>query len=395
MCPELVQYQRILKLDLPPKQSAFLWGARKTGKSTYLAKNFPNSISYDLLKSELYLKYTKKPYVFREEILALAKNTLKHPIIVDEVQRVPLLLNEIHWLIENTDAYFILCGSSARKLKRGAANLLGGRAWKYHFYPLVYPEVTDFDLLKALNTGLIPSHYLSRNPTKSLQAYIQDYLIEEIKTEGLTRNLPSFARFLDIFAFSNGELTNFTNIARECGVDAKTVKNYYEILVDTLLGYFVYPYKKKISRDVISSMPKFYLFDVGVSGFLTKRNINILKGAEAGKAFEHYIFMELMSYKGINDCDYEINFWRTKTGLEVAFILGQGEVAIEVKISAQVEKQDIKGLIAFTEKHRPSKSIVVSLDAAARKIKTENGYEILILPFKIFLKKLWGKKIIN
>ncbi|MGD9108128.1 MAG: AAA family ATPase [Gammaproteobacteria bacterium] len=389
-----LKYKRILKLVLPQKQSAFLWGARKTGKSTYLADNFPDSTKYDLLKSEVYLKFIRQPQIFREEILALPPKAISHPIIVDEVQRVPLLLNEIHWLIENTNAHFILCGSSARKLKRGAANLLGGRAWKYHFYPLVYPEVIDFNLLKTLNTGLIPAHYLSSNPTKSLKAYVQDYLTEEIKAEGLTRNLPAFTRFLDTFAFSNGELTKFSNIARECGITAKTVKNYYEILVDTLLGYFIYPYKKRISRDIISEIPKFYLFDVGVAGFLTQRNISVLKGAEAGKAFEHYILMELIAYKGINDLDFTINFWRTKTGLEVDFILDQGKIAIEVKINNQVEKQDIKGLIAFTEEHQPKKSIVVSLDSAARKTYTKNNHEILILPYKSFLKKLWANKII-
>ncbi|MGD9152696.1 MAG: AAA family ATPase [Gammaproteobacteria bacterium] len=394
MIPRLLQYKRILKLDLPQGQSAFLWGARKTGKSTYLLKNFPNSIRYDLLKSELYLKYAQNPHYFRKEILSLSKDALKHPVIVDEVQRVPFLLNEIHWLIENSDTYFILCGSSARKLRRGAANLLGGRAWKYHFYPLVYPEVNDFDLLKILNVGLIPSHYLSNNPKKSLQSYVQDYLTEEIKAEGLVRELPSFARFLDTFMFSNGELTNFANIARECGIDAKTVRNYYEILVDTLLGYFVLPYRKKIRRDIISAMPKFYLFDVGVAGFLAKRKISVLKGAEAGKSFENYVLMELMAYRGINDLDFEINFWRTVHGLEVDFILDRGRVAVEVKIKNQVEKQDIKGLIAFTEEHVPEQSIVVSLDSAARKIDIGGNREILVLPYKVFLKRLWSNEII-
>ncbi len=391
----ITYFKRQMKLSLPHKQSAFLWGARKTGKSTYLAKRFPHSIRYDLLKSELYLKYTKTPNLFREEVLALSKDVLQYPIIVDEVQRVPLLLNEIHWLIENSEAYFILCGSSARKLKRGAANLLGGRAWKYHFYPLIFPEIPNFDLLKALNTGLIPSHYLSTQPNKFLKAYIQDYLTEEIKAEGLTRNLPAFARFLDSLAFSCNEPVNFTNIARECGVDAKTVKSYYEILIDTLIGYFLYPYNKKINRSIISSTPKFYLFDVGVTGFLTKRNINTLKGIEAGKAFENYIFMELTAYRGINDFNFEICYWRTKTGLEVDFILGQGEIAIEVKISDNVRKNDLQGLLAFIEEHKPKQAIVVSLDPKPRKLIIAKGIEILILPYNDFLTKLWGNDIVR
>ncbi len=390
-----IYFKRQLKLSLPHKQSAFLWGARKTGKSTYLAKWFPHSVRYDLLKSELYLKYTKTPNLFREEVLALSKEDLQHPIIVDEVQRVPLLLNEIHWLIENSEAYFILCGSSARKLKRGTANLLGGRAWKYHFYPLVFPEIPNFNLLQSLNTGLIPSHYLSSQPNKFLKAYIQDYLTEEIKAEGLTRNLPAFARFLDTLAFSCNEPVNFANIARECGIDAKTVKSYYEILIDTLIGYFVYPYKKRISRSIISSTPKFYLFDVGVAGFLRKRNVNILKGIEAGNAFENYIFMELTAYRGINDLNFDIYYWRTKTGLEVDFILGQGEIAMEVKINDSVRKSDLDGLLAFIEEHKPRQAIVVSLDPKPRKLILPNGYEILILPYREFLTKLWQKKIIS
>ncbi|MFA6408881.1 MAG: DUF4143 domain-containing protein [Gammaproteobacteria bacterium] len=399
MCSELVSYKRILKLDLPHKQSAFLWGARKTGKSTYLKTNFPNSTRYDLLLSDLYLRYNKEPSRFREEVLALPAETLKHPIIVDEVQKIPLLLDEIHWLIENTDARFILCGSSARKLKNSAVNLLGGRAWKYNFYPLVSSEIPNFDLLKALNTGLIPSHYLSTNPNKSLKAYIQDYLVHEIQAEGLTRNLPAFARFLDVLVFSNGELTNFSNIARDTAIDSKTVKSYYDILVDTLLGYFVAPYEKKVKRDIISKTSKFYLFDVGVSSHLAKINIEALAGTEAGKAFEHFILMELIAYRGLKDLDFEIKFWRTKTGLEVDFILGKGEVAIEVKINQRVDKTDFRGLLAFAEEHQPKKCYVVCLEKAPRKILLNNPNspipsEILVLPYQNFLNMLWRGEII-
>ena len=397
----LVNYKRILKIDLPRKQSAFLWGARKTGKSTYLAVTFPNSLRYDLLQSDLYLKYSKEPYRFREEILALSSEVLQYPIIVDEVQKVPQLLDEIHWLIENTDAYFMLCGSSARKLKMTGVNLLGGRAWRYAFYPLVSAEIPDFDLLKVLNNGLIPSHYLSPDPHKSLNAYIQDYLTQEIQSEGLTRNLPAFARFLDALVFSNGELTNFANIASDAAIDAKTVKAYYNILVDTLLGYFVLPYGKTIKRDVISKTAKFYLFDVGVATHLAKRKILTLGGSEAGKAFEHFILMELIAYRGIKDLDFDINFWRTKTGLEVDFILGHGDVAIEVKIASRVDKSDLKGLLAFAEEHKPKKCYVVCLEKSKRKIllnydhdAKQKGGDILVLPYKEFLVMLWDGKIV-
>ena len=387
-----IKYKRKLKISLPHRQSAFLWGARKTGKSTYLEDHFPKAVRYDLLDTDLYLQYSKRPAFFREEVLALSNEALKCPIIVDEVQKVPLLLDEIHWLIEHTSAQFILCGSSARKLKRNAANLLGGRAWRYSFYPLVYAEVPNFNLLKALNTGLIPSHYLAENPQKSLQSYVQDYLTQEIQAEGLTRNLPVFARFLDALAFSNGELVNFSNIARDCALDAKTVKSYYEILIDTLLGYFVAPYALKKKRDLIAATPKFYLFDVGLAGSLTQRTISILKGMEAGRAFEHFILMELIAYRGINDRDFPITFWRTKTGLEVDFILSH-DIAIEVKIGSVINQQELHGLRVFCEEYGPQKAYVVSLAKTKRMIKFGKT-EVLILPYTEFLEMLWNKKII-
>jgi len=337
---------------------------------------------------------SKEPHILREEILALPEEALKHPIIIDEVQKIPPLLDEIHWLIENTEASFILCGSSARKLKIASANLLGGRAWRYHFYPLVYKEIPNFNLLHALNSGLIPSHYLSKDVARSLKAYISDYLTHEIQAEGLTRSLPSFARFLDSLVFGHGSLLNYSNIARECGINAVAVKEYYQILIDTLLGYFVFPFTKKKHRDIISSTPKFYLFDVGIANILMKRVIPALQGGVAGEAFEHYIFMEIIAYKGINDLDFEITFWRTKTGLEVDFILGNAEVAIEIKISNSPHKSDLKGIIAFQEEHKPKKAIVVCLAPQPRLLNLDSDTEILILPWEVFIDKLWSGEII-
>jgi predicted AAA+ superfamily ATPase len=394
MNSELVRYPRLLKLQLPKRQSAFLWGARKTGKSTFLLKNFPNAVIYDLLKTDVFFRLVKSPHILREEILALPEAALNSPIILDEVQKIPALLDEVHWLIENTKAQFILCGSSARKLKRTGANLLGGRAWRYSFYPLVYPEIPDFDLLHALNAGLLPSHYLSPNANRSLKAYIQDYLTHEILKEGLIRNLPAFARFLEDLGFTQGQLINYSNIARETGIDSKTVKEYYQILVDTWLGYFIFPYHRKVNRNVIASTPKFYLFDVGVFNSLCKRHISELKGFEAGQAFEHYIFMELKAYQGLTEKDFDITYWRTKTGLEVDFILGKAEVAIEVKISSHVDRSDLKGLIAFVEEHHPKAAYVVSLDPNPRKMQITADYAIHILPWKVFLERLWKGKII-
>lgn len=389
-------FKRFLNLQLPHQKSAFLWGARQTGKSTYLKSTFPNAHWYDLLKSDIHFRLEKNPHILREEILALSSHPLTQPIIIDEIQKIPKLLDEVHWLIENVHAQFILCGSSARKLKRLGTNLLGGRAIRYHFFPLTYTEIPQFDLLTALNNGLIPPHYQSPpiHLNLLLESYVIDYLHHEIREEGLVRNLPDFARFLDSIAFSNAQMINYTNIARDCGISAKTVENYYQILIDTLLGYFIHPYHTKIKRDIISKTPKFYLFDIGIVNYLAKRSIQELRGALAGEAFEHFILMELIAHKGLCKKRYEITYWRTKTGLEVDFILGDGEIAIEVKISRTVHKQELNGLIAFCEEHHPQQAIVVSLDSAPRLLNLDNGISIEILPWEHFLKRLWAGDII-
>jgi predicted AAA+ superfamily ATPase len=388
-------YNRILTIKLPPRQSAFLWGGRKTGKSTYLKQHFPQAIYYDLLKSDIYFDLVRYPFKFREQILALIKTgKLINPIIIDEVQKIPKLLDEVHWLIENTEAQFILCGSSARKLRQGGVNLLGGRAWGFSFYPLVYPEISDFELLTIFNRGAIPSHYLSQNYSRSLKAYVEDYLKLEIQSEGLVRNLPAFSKFLDSIGFSNGEMVVYANIARDCGVDAKTVKEYYQILIDTLLGYYVTPFNKSRNRKAISAAPKFYLFDIGVANYIARNKITELKGAIAGKSIEHYILMELMAYRGIQDLDFQINYWRTKTKLEVSFVLSNHQeilAAIEVKISSSISNKDLRGLAAFANEYPVKQLCVVSLESRARVVKLPNGNaDILILPYQDFLDKLWA-----
>lgn len=378
-------------MNLPKKQSAFLWGARKTGKSTYLKQHFPKSIYYDFLKSDEYLRYSKAPHKLREELLAIKVEQKKYHVIIDEVQKVPQILDEIQWLIENAGISFILCGSSARKLKRTGANLLGGRAWKYHFFPLVYEEITDFSLLKVLNQGCIPTHYQTKNVKKALKSYIEDYLVHEIQAEGLVRNLPGFARFLDIIPFSNGEMINFTNIAREVAIDAKTVKEYFNILENTLLGYFIYPYSKKIKRDIITSQPKFYLFDVGLATNLSKNHFETIEGSQAGKALENYILQEIIAYNSMKELDHKINYWRTKTGLEVDFLINE-KIAIEVKISANIHVTYLNGLKALNEELRIDKSIIVCMEPKERLIRTSNC-EIRVMPVELFLKELWQGRI--
>jgi len=378
--------KRLLKIKLPKGQSAFLWGPRKTGKTSYLKEHFSDSLYYDFLKTDLFFELSKNPSLFRERLLAKEEKSLTKPIILDEVQKIPQILDEIHWLIENKDLSFILCGSSARKLKRGHANLLGGRAWRYQLFPFVSAELKDINLLRALNQGMVPSHYLDdKNYKKSLIAYVQDYLKEEVFNEGLVRNIPAFSRFFDAIGYSHGELTNYSNIARDCGVDAKTVREYYQILVDTLLAIRLEPFKKRQSRNVIISAPKYYLFDVGVSGILTKRHLEDIKGEEFGKAFEHLILMEINAYRSYSESDFDINFWRTKSGLEVDFVLGKGEVAIEVKGSSRIDGRDMKSLKTFIEEYSPKKAILVCNE----KEKRVSG-KIQIMPWRDFLSELWA-----
>ena len=389
----VIEFPRYLKMDLPKGQSTFLWGARKTGKSYYLSKHFPDSIYYNLLKTDEYIRFLKQPYLLREEVQALDNRNLSKPIIIDEIQKVPALLDEVHLLIETTPAYFILCGSSARKLKQQGVNLLGGRAWRYEFYPLCFPEIPEFNLLQALNHGLIPSHYGAKNWKKTLKSYVSDYLKEEIQAEALVRNLRAFAEFLDLAAFSNGQLLNYANIARDCGIDAKTIKEYYQILVDTLLGYYVLPYKSKNKREDIVATPKFYFFDVGVVNGLTKNSIDELRGASAGAALEHYILMELIAYRGLNNLDFDIKFWRTASGLEVDFILGDAEVAIEVKINDRISAVDLHGLISFQKQYHPKQTLVVNTAPRKRRL-TIDGNHVDILPWETFLNMLWRGDII-
>ncbi len=383
--------KRLLDIQLPRGQSAFLWGPRKTGKSLYLKKRFADSLVFDFLKTDLFIEISRNPGLLRERILAQSKKILEKPIILDEVQKVPQVLDEVHWMIENKGLQFILCGSSARKLKRGHGNLLGGRAWRYEMFPLVTVELKNVDLLLSLNHGMIPAHYLQdyQGCIRTLKAYVQDYLKEEVFDEGLTRSIPAFSRFFESFGYSHGELTNYSNIARDCGIDSKTVKEYYQILIDTLVAVRIDPYKKIQSRNVITRAPKYYLFDVGVANYLRKQKIEIEKGKEFGKALEHFILMELLAYRSYAEREFNINFWRTKTGLEVDFILADGEVAIEVKGTNRIDIRDFKSLLAFSEEYSTKRSIIVCNEKEKRLHgRTE------VLPWDAFLKQLWDGSIL-
>jgi predicted AAA+ superfamily ATPase len=223
-----------------------------------------------------------------------------------------------------------------------------------------------------------------------LRAYVNDYLTEEIQSEGLVRNLSAFARFMELVGFTNNQMLNYSNIARDCGIDAKTIKAYYQILSDTLVGYLIYPFHKKIKRELIKATPKFYLFDVGVASYLKGRTIKALKGDEAGDAFEHFILMELIAYLGLHELDIPVQYWRSKNGLEVDFVLNHGKIAIEVKIGTTPHSSDLTGLRVFCEDYKPAQAIVVCQAAYKRIIELPDGVCIQVLPWRQFFENLWN-----
>jgi predicted AAA+ superfamily ATPase len=374
--------ERLLKISLPKGQSAFLWGPRKTGKSYWIGHNLRDAIVIDLLKTDVFAEYASRPALLRERYA-----DTRRLIVIDEIQTVPELLNEVHWLIENCRLAFLLTGSSARKLRRKHANLLAGRAWRYTMMPLAYPEIGNWNLNSLMQSGLLPPHYLSSDPRQDLRAYVADYLKEEIASEAAVQSLPSFAEFLRVAACSTGELINYCNIARESGVSARTVRSYFQILEDTLLGYRLQPWVKKFKRRLIQT-EKFYLFDTGLTHFLAGR-VPTPGTPEFGHALEHYIMLELMAYRAYRNPELDIHFWRTSTGFEVDFILGPMETAVEVKGSARVGDHHLRGLRALREEHKQIKPVVVSLENIPR--KTADG--IRILPVRDFCEELWLGKL--
>jgi len=354
---------------------------------------FPQARCFDLLLPEVYRQLLIRPEILREECeyILTTQGGQTGPIIIDEIQKIPELLDLVHWLIENRGIRFILCGSSARKLRRGHANLLGGRAVRYELFPLVYREITDFSLDKALNAGLFPRHYASERPRRLLHSYIGDYLEQEIRAEALTRNLAAFGRFLEIAAISNGEIINFTNIASDCGVGKSAVKGYFEILQDTLLGRFVPAFRTRGKRRVVES-PKFFFCDIGIVTELTRRGA-VKPGSELfGRAFEHFIFQELSAHASYSELFYPVSYWRTASGShEIDFVLDDARVAVEVKGVPFVAGHHLKSLRFFAEEIAAQRRIVVSLDPAPR--RTDDGIEIL--PWKMFLDELWDDRIIK
>lgn len=283
---------------------------------------------------------------------------------------------------------FILSGSSPRKILRSGANLLGGRALRYELFPLVSQEIPDIELTRALSNGMLPKHYLSDNSRRRLSAYVGNYLRDEILAEARVRNVTSFSRFLEIAAFSNGEMVNYSNIAAECGISAPTVKEYFQILADTLTGRFLPSFQKRPKRRVILA-PKFYYFDVGIAGYLLKRG-KIELGSEAmGNAFEHFIYQEIYAHCNYSGLDYPLHYWRTASQIEVDFILGDHEVAVEAKSTTNANPRHTRGLISFAEEYTVKRLILVTNDPFPRQMG-----DVTVLPWQTFLQKLWANELI-
>ncbi len=382
--------ERILKLKEIEEDSLFLWGSRQTGKSTLLKALFPKARLYDLLMTDIRMAFQLRPALLREECELLNEGEL---VIIDEVQKVPALLDEVHWLMENRRLRFILSGSSARKLRRSGANLLGGRALRRALFPLVSAEIPDFNLNRALNNGMLPRHYLVTDPSKRIQAYIGDYLQQEIVEEAVVRQLDVFTRFLQVAALSNTEIVNFTNIAQDCGVSSKTVKEYFSILEETMLGFYLPAYTKVVKRRLIQS-PKFYYFDVAIPNHLLHR-CPLQPGTDFyGHALEHFVIQELRAYLSYTfDEDKKLTYWRTLDNkYEVDALIcntdtNQVEMAIEVKSASEVTSSDTKGLKAFSEEHPNTTLIILSMEERPRML---NGIEIW--PVTQFLPRLWAGK---
>lgn len=379
------EYDRIQKILDIQDDSVFLWGARQVGKSTLVKKLFPDAKVYDLLKSDEYSRLLRKPQLLREELVSYDETKI---VIIDEIQKIPSLLDEVHWLIVNRGIRFILCGSSARKLKRVGTNLLGGRALPVMLFPFVSAEISDFNLFRAINNGMIPRHYMVQNPQKRLEAYIGVYLKEEIQEEAVVRQLSSFNRFLDVAAQCDGEMINYTNIAQDCGVSATTIKEYFNILEQTLIGYMIPAFTSSKKRRAITTK-KFYYFDVGVVNYLLNRS-NLQPGSiDFGHAFEHFMIQEIVAYLSYYEKREKLSYWRTANGYEVDAIIGDARVAIEFKSSEEVQSKHTKGLKAFEEDFPDARKIIVSLDCNKRIL---NGIEVI--PALEFLQMLWNGDII-
>jgi predicted AAA+ superfamily ATPase len=370
--PRLLNLEELLR-----QKSHFLFGPRQTGKTFLARRMLKNARFYDLLDSSTYLALSQNPGRIAEEV-----SSLDRIVVIDEIQRIPGLLNEVHRLIEERGIRFLLTGSSARKLRRGGVNLLGGRARTRHLHPLTYRELKGgFDLNRVIESGLLPSIYFSDNPGADLKAYAGTYLQQEIVAEGAARNIPAFSRFLGVAAFCNATIVNFTNVANDAQVARTTVYEYFDILKDTLLLHELPAWRQSKKRKPIASS-KYYFFDVGILATLQGREFRP-RTPEFGEAFETYLMHELICYRDYVS-EEPLSYWRSTSGFEVDFIIGD-HTAIEVKAKQNLSPVDLKSLNALSEEKKLKRYLCVSMEPRRRRIG-----DVIVLPYKEFLEELWG-----
>lgn len=390
-------YPRVLDLTNNLKRkSLFLFGPRQTGKSSLLKVNFPDALYIDLLLNDNFSTLLKNPELLRKKVELYLKTSKSNIVIIDEIQKIPALLDEVHALIEKYKLLrFILTGSSARKLKSQGVNLLGGRASRVELFPLTYIEIqseeNNFDYLHALTSGLLPSIFSSENAYDDLLDYAGMYLKDEIRQEGYVRNLNAFAEFLRLAALSNTQQINFSNFANDAQVSVITVKEYYQILEDTLLGNQISPFRHTEKRKAMSSC-KFYFFDIGVVNGLIRRKELTEGTSEFGAAFEQLVYQELRAYISYYRKDFKLEYWRTVDKSEVDFVIYENLkklFAIEVKSSKKPRAKDYSGLLKLEAEFPNIKKIVVSLVPLS--IIEDNGVEIYNI--NDFLSLLWSHEI--
>ena len=379
--------KRILDLKaLLKKKSFFLFGPRQAGKSHLIRQQLKGrALIINLLDPEMSLRLHQNPSYLKALVKGRSK-TQKY-VVIDEIQKIPALLDLVHLLIEERKIHFLLTGSSSRKLKRGNVNLLAGRAWNAELFPLSYIETPRFSLKKRLLYGALPYVHLSASPGEELAAYTANYLMLEVQAEGLARRLSSFHSFLKGAALSNGQILNFAKLGSDLGLPASSVRDYYQTLQDLLLGFMLPPWQKSRKRKAVSKS-KFYFFDTGLSNSLCDiRSLNEHSDLY-GKSFEHFIASEIRAYLSYSRRQDSFSFWRSSHGQEVDFVIGD-HTAIEVKSGKRISSKDIKGLKALSEERRFKSLIIVSRD----EIPAQWG-AVKSMHWEIFLKKLWRHKLL-
>ena len=380
------------KLDIRSRlkqKSVLLLGPRQTGKTSYIRNELGTAAKakWDLLNTRTRMQLERDPQLLYEQISALDINPESDIVVIDEIQKVPALLDVVHAIIEERKIRFLITGSSARKLRKEGVNLLGGRASKATLLPFVYEELErlgEKSLEEIFLRGMLPPAWDDEDPERFLDDYISTYLQDEIATEGVTRNLPGFGNFLQMAAIQSGEQLNYTNIANDIGISRQSVANWYQVLEDTLIGFQLPPWKKSTKRKSVS-ITKFYMFDVGITRKLSEIDVPSDTQSDYGRLMENYIAMELKAWHEYNRINDSLCYWRTENGTEVDFVLGD-EIAVEVKATRNPTSHNLSGLRRIAEEKDFRYRILVCRESAPR--LTDEG--ILILPWQVFLHRLWS-----